>query len=333
MALSQQYSLQWKYRAAWCRDPVGPHSAEGTRSLGTYAYSWCQTFKIFRKVQLQIANRSITRARLLVFFAGGCKTLQGRRSGCCLHSNTPACTCSENEACEPAVFFCRCRHLATSHLIVSSGEQSQLPFIFLRALVLAAVGNKTTCAQVPDRKWVQNCFALNRNYNDLPSWGWLSQANTLALTLESEVFLKGFAGDFIGFGILQEMTLLFSLSRVYFAFLFDRDALVKSWLLSEQMKCHPCCVPLGFSRQALCSWLWHIPAAAVVPAACRHPNLSLWRCRAFPAGALVFKDEHLQNRHDLAWKWVKSIHRVLAFWRHGASRFVVPTFHLQPFVS
>lgn len=173
-------------QSCWCWDPMGPRSAEGTRSLGTYACSWCQTFKIFRKVQMQIANRSITRARLLVFFAGGCKTLQGRRSGCCLRSNTRACTCSENGACEPAVFFCRCRHLTTSHLIASSGEQSQLPFIFLRALVLTAVGNKTTCAQVPDRKWVRNCFALNRNYNDLPSWGWLSQANTLALTLESE---------------------------------------------------------------------------------------------------------------------------------------------------
>lgn len=39
MALSQQYSLQGKYRAAWCWDPVGPRSAEGTRSLGTCAYS------------------------------------------------------------------------------------------------------------------------------------------------------------------------------------------------------------------------------------------------------------------------------------------------------
>lgn len=177
MALSQQNSLQRKCRAAWCQDPRGPRSAEGTHSLGTYAYNWCQAFKIFRKVQLQIANRSITRARLLVFFAGGCKTLQGRCWGCCLRSNPPAC--SENEACEPAV--CRCRHLTMSHLIVSSGEQSQLPFILLRALVLAAVVNKTTCAQVPDRKRVWNCFALNRSYNDLPSSGWLSQANTLCL--------------------------------------------------------------------------------------------------------------------------------------------------------
>lgn len=146
MAFSQQYSLQCKYRVAWCRDPMGTCSAEGTRFLGTYAYNWCQTFKIFRKVQLQIANRSITHVMLLVFFAGGCKTLQGRRSDCCLHSNTPACTCSKNEAFEPAFFFCRCRHLTTSHLIVSSGEQSQLPFIFLRASVLATVENKATCA-------------------------------------------------------------------------------------------------------------------------------------------------------------------------------------------
>jgi len=35
----------------------------------------------------------------------------------------------KNEAFEPASFFCRCRHLTTSHLIVSNGEQSQLPFI------------------------------------------------------------------------------------------------------------------------------------------------------------------------------------------------------------
>lgn len=94
-----------------------------------------------------------------------------------------------------------------------------------------------------------------------------------------------------------------------------------------------------FSRQAVWagSCLWHIPGAAVVPAVCRHLNLLPWRCLAFPAGALVFKDEHMQNRHDLAWNWaqflVKYIHRVLAFWRHGTSGFVVPTLHLQPFVS
>lgn len=146
MGFGQQYSLQRRYGAAWCRHPLGSCSAEGTRFLGTYAYNQCQTFKIFRKVQMWIANRSTTRAMLSVFFAGGCKTLQGRRSDCWLHSNTPACACSKNEAFEPAFFFCRCRHLTKSHLIVSSGEQSQLPFIFLRASVLAAVGNKATCA-------------------------------------------------------------------------------------------------------------------------------------------------------------------------------------------
>lgn len=35
------------------------------------------------------------------------------------------------------------------------------------------------------------------------------------LTLESELFLKGFTGDLIRFGILQDMMLLFSLSDVY----------------------------------------------------------------------------------------------------------------------
>lgn len=49
------------------------------------------------------------------------------------------------------------------------------------------------------------------------------------------------------------MMLLFSLSRVYFVFLFDADALVKSWLLSEQMKCHPCCVPLDQATRSQCS--------------------------------------------------------------------------------
>lgn len=146
MGFSQQYSLQCRSRAAWCWDPVGTRSAEGTHFLGTYACNWCQTFEIFRKVQLQIEHRRSTHAMLLVFFAGGCKTLQGRRSDCWLHSNTPACTCGENEAFEPAFFFCRCRHLTTSHLIVSGGEQSQLPFSFLRASVLATVGNKATCA-------------------------------------------------------------------------------------------------------------------------------------------------------------------------------------------
>lgn len=145
MGFSQQCSLQRKYRAAWCWAPVGPCSVEGTRFVGTCVCNCCQTCEIFRKVQVHIANRSITRAMLLVISAGGCKTLQGRHSDYWLRSNTPACTCSENEAFETAFFFCRCRHLTTSHLIVSSGEQSQLPFIFLRASVLAAVGNKATC--------------------------------------------------------------------------------------------------------------------------------------------------------------------------------------------
>lgn len=145
MGFSQHKSFLCKYRVPRRRDPRGTCCAEGTHFSGTYAYIRCQTFKILRKAQ-QIASRSITHTMLLVFFAGGCKTLQGRRSDCWLHSNTPACTCSKNEAFELAFFFCRCRHLTTSHLIVSSGEQSQLPFIFLRASVLAAVGNKATCA-------------------------------------------------------------------------------------------------------------------------------------------------------------------------------------------
>lgn len=172
--------------------------------------------------------------------------------------------------------------------------------------------------------------------------GW-ARLTHFALTLESELFLKGFAGDFIGFGILQEMMLLFSLSRVYFAFLFDTNSLSNLGVVwPDKMSSWLCPRWSGevftvFSRLAVWSWLWHIPGAAVVPAVCRHPDLLLWRCLAFPAGALVFKDEHMQNRHDLAWKWaqflVKRICRVLAFWRHGTSRFVVPTFHLQPFVS
>ena len=82
------------------------------------------------------------------------------------------------------------------------------------------------------RKCVWNCFALTGNYSDLPPWRWLSQSNTLALTVESELFVEGFAGDFTGFNSLQEMTLLFSPLRVCFVFVFDVDALVKSWLLS-----------------------------------------------------------------------------------------------------
>lgn len=82
------------------------------------------------------------------------------------------------------------------------------------------------------RKWVWNGFALKGNYGDLPSWRWLSQSNTLALAVESKLFLEGFTGDFTGFNNLQEMTLLFSPLHVCFAFVFDIDALVKSWLLS-----------------------------------------------------------------------------------------------------
>lgn len=217
-----------------------------THSLGTCAYNWSQALKIFRKVQLQIANRSITRARLLGIFAGGCKTLQGRRWGCCLHSSSPAC--SESEACEPAVFFCRCRHLTMSHLIVSSGEQSQLPFIFLRALVLAAVGNKTTFAQVPDRKWVWNYFALNRSYNDLASSGWLSQAN--ALCLDSGIWV-------VPERLCRWLHRIWHSSGKDAAFLSVSCLLcISLWpqcsdqtlVLSEQMKCHPGCVPVGQGR-------------------------------------------------------------------------------------
>lgn len=82
------------------------------------------------------------------------------------------------------------------------------------------------------RKWVWNCFALKGNYSDLPSWRWLSQSNTLALTVESEFFLEGFAGDFMGFSSLQVMTLLFHPSHVCFVFVLAIAALVKSWLLS-----------------------------------------------------------------------------------------------------
>lgn len=85
------------------------------------------------------------------------------------------------------------------------------------------------CLTFRERVW--NCFALKGNYSDLPFWRRLSQHNTLALTVESELSLGGFAGDFTGFNSLQEMTRVVSPLYLCFVFVFDVDALVKSWLL------------------------------------------------------------------------------------------------------
>lgn len=285
---------------------MGPHRRKAHIPWVPVPTADVKPLKYLGRYNCKLQTGALSVQGFLVFFAGGCKTLQGRRWGCCLHSNTPACTCTENEACEPAVFFCRCRHLTTSHLIVNSGEQSQLPFIFLRALVLAAVGNKTTCAQVSDRKWAWNCFALNRNYNDLPfpdAWARLTHFDSgiwvvperLHRWLHRIWHSSGNDAAFLFVACLLCVSLWHWCSAQILAVVWAAE--MSPWLC-------PCWsgeVFTVFSRQAVCAgcWLWHISGAAVVPAVCRHPNLLLWRCLAFPAGAWCLRMNTYKT--DMIW--------------------------------